>query len=72
MPRRVKVGPAGLEPPAGARKRRKASAKKRRNTTPGFKALDPNFLKERIFHLILLSLLLLAVLDHGRKRSVFF
>ena len=30
-----KVGPAGI------RKRRKATVKKRRNTAPGFKALDP-------------------------------
>ena len=34
-------GPVGLEPPAGFRKRRKATVKKRRNTAPGFKALDP-------------------------------
>ena len=32
--------PAGLEPPAGVRKRKKAAVKKRRNTAPGFKALD--------------------------------
>ncbi len=38
-----KVGPEGLEPPAGAKKRRKASLKKRRNTAPGFKELDPKF-----------------------------
>ena len=41
-PHGYKVGPAGLEPPAGVRKRRKATVKKRRNTAPGFKALDPN------------------------------
>ena len=35
MPRRVRA-------PAGARKRRKASVKKKqRNTAPGFNALDP-------------------------------
>ena len=34
------IGPAGLEPPAGARNRRKASVKKRRHPAPGFKALD--------------------------------
>ncbi len=33
--------PAGLEPPAGVRKRRKATVKKRRNTAHGFEALDP-------------------------------
>ncbi len=44
MPRRVrKLAPQGLEPPAGVRKRRKATVKKRRNTAPEFKALDPNF-----------------------------
>ncbi len=36
-PQGWKVGPAGV------RKRRKANAKKRRNTAPGFKALDPYF-----------------------------
>ncbi len=36
--------PAGLEPPAGVRKNRKATVKKRRNPAPGFKALDPNIL----------------------------
>ncbi len=35
--------PAGLEPPAGVIKRRKATVKKRRNTATGFKALDPKF-----------------------------
>ena len=34
-------GPAGLEPPAGARNRRKASVNKRRNPAPGFNTLDP-------------------------------
>ena len=42
-PQGYKVGPARLEPPAVARKRRKASVKKRRITAPGFKALDPLF-----------------------------
>ena len=32
---------AGLEPPAGARKRRKASVKKGRNTASGSNGLDP-------------------------------
>ena len=43
---KVKVNdcPAGLEPPEGARKRRKASVKKRRNTAPRIKALDPEYL----------------------------
>ena len=40
-PQGCKVGPAGLKPPAGVRKRRKANVKKRRNTAPWFKALDP-------------------------------
>ncbi len=39
------VGPAGwLEPPAGVKKRRKATVKIRRNTAPWFKALDPKTL----------------------------
>ena len=38
---RINDCPAGLEPPTGVRKRRKATVKKRRNTAPGFKALDP-------------------------------
>ncbi len=38
---RVNDCPAGLEPPAMARKGRKATVKKPRNTAPGFKALDP-------------------------------
>ncbi len=38
-----KIGPAGLEPPAGARKRRKASVTKLRNTAPWFNTLDPIF-----------------------------
>ncbi len=38
---RVNDNPAGLQPPAGARKRRKASVKKRRNTALGIKPLDP-------------------------------
>ena len=33
-PQGKKVGLAGLEPPAGVRKRRKATVKKRRNTAP--------------------------------------
>ena len=37
----LKIGPAGLELPAGARNKRKGTVKKRRNTAPGFKALDP-------------------------------
>ncbi len=40
--------PAGLEPPAGVRKRRKATEKKQRNTAPGFKALDQLFGKEGV------------------------
>ncbi len=40
-PQGQKVCPAGLEPPAVVRKRRKATVKQRRNTAPGFKALDP-------------------------------
>ena len=40
-PQGQKVGPAGLEPPAGVRKRRKVTVRKRRNTAPEFKALDP-------------------------------
>ena len=36
----IKVGPAGLEPPAGVRKRRKATVKNRRNPAPGFIGLD--------------------------------
>ena len=36
-PQGQKVGPAGV------RKRGKATVKKRRNTAPGFKALDPHF-----------------------------
>ena len=38
-----KIGPAELEPPAEVRKRRKDTAKKRRDEAPGFKALDPKF-----------------------------
>ena len=38
-----KLSPQGLELLAGVRKRRKATVKKRRNTAPGFKALDPKF-----------------------------
>ncbi len=41
MPRRVKNWLRRVKDPAGARKRRKASVKKRRNKAPGFKALDP-------------------------------
>ena len=41
-PQGQKVGPARLQPPAGVSKWRKATVKKRRNTAPGFKALDPN------------------------------
>ena len=41
-PQGKKVGPEGLEPPAGARKRRKATLKKQRNPAPGFNTLDPN------------------------------
>ena len=40
-PQGWKVGPAGVKPSTGVRKRRKATVKKRRNTAPGFKALDP-------------------------------
>ena len=40
-PQGKKVAPSGLKPPAGARKRRKASVTKRRNTTPGFNTPDP-------------------------------
>ncbi len=35
--------------PAGVRKRRKATVKKTRNTTPRFKALDPNILLKVFF-----------------------
>jgi len=45
-PQGYKVDPAKLESPAGARKRRKASVKKRRNTAPRFKRLDPKILYE--------------------------
>ena len=39
------IGPQGYKVgPAGVRKRRKATVKKRRNTAPGFKALDPIYL----------------------------
>ena len=37
---RVNDCPAGLEPTAGARKRRQASVTNRRNTAPGFNKLD--------------------------------
>ena len=50
-PQGYKVGSAGLEPPAGVRKRRKATLKKRRNTAPGFKALDPKILQTNM-HLL--------------------
>ena len=36
-----------IDCPAGVRKRRKASVKKRRNTAPGFKTLDPKILLTR-------------------------
>ncbi len=36
--------PAGLRPPAGTRKRRKASVTKRRNTSPGFNTPDTTIL----------------------------
>ena len=42
---RVNDCPAGLGPPhPGARKRRKASVTKRRNTAPGFNTPDPKYL----------------------------
>ena len=44
-----KIGPAGLGPPAWARKKRKDSVTKRRNTTPVFNTPDPqNVLIENI------------------------
>ena len=38
-----------FEPPAGVRKRRKATVKKQRNTAPGLKALDPIFVTMILF-----------------------
>ena len=41
-----KIGPVGLEPPVGARKGRKSSLTKRRNTAPGINTPDPKFLNK--------------------------
>ena len=52
-------GPTELQPPAGARNRRKATVKIRRNTATGFIRLDPNiaigFYLVRHRYLILLT-----------------
>ena len=46
MPAGLESWPRRVRAPAGVRKRRKATVKKRRNTAPGFKALDPKYFHE--------------------------